>query len=63
MSKFEIELEDFNKYIKEHEDWFNKNVPVNPIISKDDEWYYEDEWDEDYKQTIKGERGQNENRD
>lgn len=41
---------EFQKFLDENRDLIRAITPVNPVITKDDPWYYEDCWDEDYKQ-------------
>lgn len=41
---------EFDRFLEEHEELIAKITTLNPVITKDDEWYYEDCWDEDYKQ-------------
>jgi len=38
---------DFKKFMEDNWDFIEANTPFNPTISKDDEWFYEDIWDED----------------
>ena len=37
-----------NEFFKKNAKKLRETTPVNPCIAKDDEWYNEDEWDEDF---------------
>lgn len=41
-------MQDLEEFIRENEDLIQKITPVNPSITKDDEWWDEDCWDEDF---------------
>lgn len=51
-------MKDFNKLLKTHKDFIyslaEKNTPRNEngdaVITKEDSWFYEDEWDDYYKE-------------
>lgn len=48
---------EFQQFLKEHKELIDKITIRNPVITKDDEWYYEDCWDEDYKQFCLEKQG------
>ncbi len=41
----------FNQFLKTNKDKISSIIPKNPSISKSDEWYREDFWDEDQKES------------
>ncbi|PHU41079.1 hypothetical protein CSX00_03800 [Pseudobutyrivibrio ruminis] len=47
---FENKLEELNIYIEENSEELHERVPHNPVISKNDEWVNENEWDELYEE-------------
>ena len=47
------ELLKFNQFLEQNMQKIMESVPFCSTISKDDEWFYEDEWDEDYKEFMK----------
>lgn len=43
---------EFDQLLEKHKELIERITPVDPIISKDDEWNDEDFWEEDYKQQC-----------
>ena len=39
----------FKEFLKQNAELIERITPKNSTISKNDEWYNEDFWDEDYK--------------
>jgi len=43
-AEFDAEVK---RFFEEHWEEIEANTPYRPVITKDDEWYYEDIWDKD----------------
>lgn len=52
ISDIDIKMDNnlFNQFLKTNKDKISSIVPKNPSISKSDEWYREDFWDESKKE-------------
>ena len=53
------ETKDFDKFIQEHIDVIKAITPINPTISKEDEWN-DPEYDEYYEKMLKKRLNNNE---
>lgn len=53
------ETKDFDKFIQEHIDIIKAITPINPTISKEDEWN-DPEYDEYYEKMLKKRLNNNE---
>ena len=52
-SVVQIDNMKFNEFLKANKTKINTIIPKNPSITKDDEWYNENCWDEDNKECSK----------
>lgn len=42
MQEYETQMNEFNDFLKNNMDFIKQIVPINPSISKDDEWRTDD---------------------
>jgi len=50
MAEAKAKKSSFSDFLKANKEKIQRITPKNPIISKDDEWYNENFWEEDYKE-------------